>query len=68
MLYNWIRAFIFPPFQYPIIKYKNKWKKVIQVKPIYRKNNYEKPGTLVKMNDKMFLFSTHDCYIELIIK
>ena len=65
MLYNWIRAFIFPPFQYPIFQYEKKWKKVVEVYPIYKKNKFEKPGTLVKINDNKFVFSTQDCYIEL---
>ena len=65
MLYNWIRAFIFPPFQYPIFQYKEKWEKVIEANPIYNKNKFEQPGTVVKRNNKKFVFSTNDCYIEL---
>lgn len=68
MLYNWIRAFIFPPFQYPVFQYEKQWKKVVKVSPVYNKNKFEKPGTLVKINDNKFVFSTQDCYIELKIK
>lgn len=65
MLYNWIRAFIFPPFQYPIFQYEEKWKKVVEAYPIYNKNKFEKPSSLVKRNNNQFVFSTQDCYIEL---
>ena len=65
MLYNWIRAFIFPPFQYPIFQYEEKWKKVVEAYPIYNKNKFEKPGTIVKRNNNNFVFSTQDCYMEL---
>ena len=65
MLYNWIRAFIFPPFQYPIFQYEEKWEKVVEANPIYNKNKFEKPGSLVKRNNNKFVFSTQDCYVEL---
>ena len=68
MLYNWIRAFIFPPFQFPKFQYNGKWVEVCAVKPIYNKNKFEKPGSLINNNSGKFLFSTQDCYIELITK
>ena len=65
MLQNWIRAFIFPPFQYPKFKVDGKKYEVINAIPIFEKNVYEKPGTLIEKNSSSFTFSTHDCYIKL---
>ena len=68
MLYNWIRAFIFPPFQFPKFKFDGKWMEVSHASPIYKKNKFEKPGTLVNKDNEKFIFSTQDCYIELSAK
>jgi len=67
-LYNWIRAFIFPPFQFPIFDYDGKTYEVIAVSPDYTKNKFEKPGTLIMRDDNFFKFSTHDSYINLIVR
>ena len=66
VLYNWCRAFIFPPFQYPIFLNNGEKFKVIYVAPDYRKNNFEKPGTVVESNNYYFKIATHDCYLNLI--
>jgi methionyl-tRNA formyltransferase len=65
MLNNWIRAFIFPPFQYPVFKHDGRLKKVVRAYPVYNKNKFERPGSLVTISDKKFMFSTNDSYIEL---
>lgn len=67
-LFNWIRAFIFPPFQYPIFEYENITYEVVYASPDYRKNNFEKPGTLILKDNNLFKFSTHDAYINLLVK
>ncbi len=67
-LVNWIRAFIFPPFQYPVFKLNGTTYEVIDVAPDYRKNNFEKPGTLIFQDVNFFKFATHDSYINLIVK
>ena len=67
-LYNWIRAFIFPPFQYPVFTYQDNTYEVIAATPDFRKNKFEKPGTLVKQEGKNFKFATHDAYIDVITK
>lgn len=66
MLYNWIRAMIFPPLQFPKFQFNGYWLEVRDANPIYRKNKFEKPGTIVYSENGKFLFSTQDCYIELI--
>jgi len=66
-LYNWIRAFIFPPFQYPTFDYEEKTYEIIAVSPDYTKNCFEKPGTLILREENLFKFSTHDSYINLIV-
>jgi len=68
MLYNWLRAYIFHPFQYPIFEHEGKRKKVIEARPIYKKNDFQKAGSLVKKRNNKYLFTTQDCYIELITK
>ena len=67
-LVNWIKAFIFHPFQYPIFILEKKTYEVIAVSPDYRKNKFEKPGTVMFSDGKVFKFSTHDSYINLIVK
>lgn len=67
-LYNWIRAFIFPPFQFPIFEVNGKIYEVIAVSPDFTKNKFEKPGTLIMNEDNYFKFSTHDSYINLFVK
>lgn len=65
MLYNWIRAFIFPPFQYPSFEFDGNLQKVVKAKPIYDSNKFERAGSLVSQENKKFIFSTMDAYIEL---
>jgi methionyl-tRNA formyltransferase len=67
-LFNWIRAFIFPPFQYPVFDYEGKIYEIIAAAPDYTKNNFEKPGTLVFKENNFYKFATHDSYINLIVK
>ncbi|MEW5800011.1 MAG: formyltransferase family protein [Bacteroidota bacterium] len=67
-LVNWIKAYIFPPFQYPKFKLSNKSYEVIAVNADFRKNKFEKPGTLIYSEDTYFKFATHDSYINLIVK
>lgn len=63
-LHNWIKAFIFPPFQYPKFSHDgNEWE-IIDANPDYRRNKYEKPGTVVVREDNFFKFATHDCYMN----
>jgi len=66
-LFNWIRAFIFPPFQYPVFELDGNKFEVVSVSPDYTKNKFEKPGTLIINKDNYFKFSTHDAYINLIV-
>lgn len=55
-VYNWIRAFIFPPFQYPKFYYKGK---EIFVKKIRKSNfDYGEPGRVVAIKEKMPVVST----------
>jgi methionyl-tRNA formyltransferase len=68
MVYNWIRAFIFPPFQYPTFEYAGKVRKIVRAEPIYDKNKFEPPGSLVKEYENEFVFSTNDSYIKLIVE
>lgn len=67
-LYHWIKAFIFPPFQYPVFEYMNIMYEVVGVSPDFRKNGFEKPGTLVFKSNNYYKFATHDCYINVITK
>jgi len=67
-LFNWVRAFIFPPFQHPRFIYEGKEYEVLSASPDYRKNNFEKPGTLIFKTDKSFKFATHDSYITVTTK
>lgn len=66
-LYNWIRAFIFPPFQYPIFEVNGKKLKVLSASPDYRKNAFEKPGTIIESFGNFYKISTHDSYINIIV-
>lgn len=68
MLYNWIRAFIFPPFQYPTFNYKGNLKKVVSAEPMFTKNRFEPPGSLITQNKNKFIFSTNDSYIKLVVE
>lgn len=67
-LVNWIKSFIFPPFQYPKFTLDDAEYKVIFASPDYRKNKFEKPGTLILRDGNNFKFSTHDCYINITAK
>jgi methionyl-tRNA formyltransferase len=67
VLYNWCRAFIFPPFQYPIFVSGNEKFKILSVFPDYRKNNFEKPGTIIIREKNYIKIATHDCYLNLIV-
>ncbi|GBD89449.1 methionyl-tRNA formyltransferase [bacterium BMS3Abin04] len=67
-LVNWIKSFIFPPFQYPKFILDETEYEVVFASPDYCKNNFEKPGTLILRDGNHFKFSTHDCYINVIVK
>lgn len=67
-LVNWIKAFIFEPFQYPYFEYEGNNYYVIDVSPDYHKNNFEAPGTVVLREGNAFKVATHDSYINLITK
>lgn len=67
-LVNWIKAFIFPPFQYPLFTTDGKTLEVVSVSADFRKNKFEKPGTLVYAKDNFYKFATHDSYINLVVK
>lgn len=71
-LYNWFRAFIFPPLQFPVITLRNNTFDVTGVTPVYRSNSNEKTGTLVEFSETTAqttaLISTHDSYIQLHLK
>lgn len=64
-LLNWIKAFIFPPFQFPKFKLSGKDYDIINSYPDYNRNNFEKPGTLIFREGNIFKFATHDSYIIL---
>jgi methionyl-tRNA formyltransferase len=69
-IYNWLRAFIFPPLQYPLIRLKDIAYEVHRAEPDYRSNNFEKPGAVLKIDelDGKFtdaVIATHDGYILL---
>lgn len=56
VVYNWIRAFIFPPFQYPGFYYKGR---EIFVRKIKKVNfDYGEPGRVVAIKEKMPVVST----------
>jgi methionyl-tRNA formyltransferase len=67
-LTSWIKAFLFPPFQYPVFIQDDKTYEVVSVNPDFKKNKFEKPGTVVRRDGKIFKFSTQDSYIDLTIK
>lgn len=72
-LYNWFRAFIFPPQQYPVLNIDNISYEVLKAEPIYQANLFEKPGTVKELNNNgtdtdSAVISTHDGYIKLNVK
>lgn len=67
-LMNWIKAFIFDPFQYPIFMHNGETYEVVSVSSDFRKNEFELPGTLIFSDEKTFKFATHDSYINLVVK
>lgn len=67
-LVNWIKAFIFDPFQYPIFILDGSSYEVISANSDYRKNNFETPGTLICAEENKFKFATHDSYIYLEVR
>lgn len=67
-LYNWCRAFIFPPFQHPIFVKGNEKFEIVSVSPDYRKNRFEKPGTIISQKENYLKIATHDCYLNLIVE
>jgi len=58
-LYNWIRAFIFPPFQYPYFKINNE---KIEIVSVYAVNNIDvrKIGEVGKVDQKGITVSAKD--------
>ncbi|HUI30628.1 MAG TPA: formyltransferase family protein [Candidatus Acidoferrales bacterium] len=67
-LYNWIRAFIFPPFQYPVFQSDGTTFEVLESSPDYRKNKYEKPGTVVFKKGNFYKVATHDSYLDVFVR
>jgi methionyl-tRNA formyltransferase len=67
-LVNWIKAFIFPPFQYPVFTVNGKSYEVVSVSGDFRKNKFEKPGTLIYSEGSYYKFATHDSYVNLTVK
>lgn len=69
-IYNWFRAFIFPPQQYPELKLENNNYLVLKAEPIYDANLFEIPGTIKELsfestNAGFAVISTHDGYVKL---
>ena len=52
----WIRALLFPPFQYPVFALDDKTYEVVAVHPDFKKNKFEKPGTVVWRDEKKLNF------------
>lgn len=72
-IYNWLRAFIFPPLQYPLIRLNDIAYEVHRAEPDYRSNNFEKPGAVLEIEEPdaehtEALIATHDSYIRLRMK
>lgn len=67
-LMNWIKAFIFDPFQYPTFLHNGKTYEVVSVSSDFRKNKFELPGTLICFEEKTFKFATQDSYVDLVVK
>ncbi len=72
-LYNWFRAFIFPPLQYPKILINNEMYEVIDISPNFEFNKFERPGTIIfikNINPVLIQASitTHDSYMNLKIR
>ncbi|NOS86137.1 MAG: hypothetical protein HOP31_13420 [Ignavibacteria bacterium] len=72
-VYNWLRAFIFPPLQYPLLRLENIAYEIHRSEPVYEHNNFEKPGTVIRIEtlDGEFIgavIATHDGYIRLKMK
>lgn len=67
-LYNWIRAFIFPPFQFPLCEFAGKVFEITTASPDYRKNNFEKPGTVIISEPGYFKVATHDSYMNISVR
>jgi methionyl-tRNA formyltransferase len=68
-LNNWIKAFIFPPFQFPEFVLDGKEYEVVAVEPDFKKRKVsEKPGTLMSCQGKVFVFATGDSYIAVTVK
>lgn len=58
----WIRAFIFPPYQFPKIILDGGEYDVTQIRAVYN-NNYEPWGTICDVNEKGITVATTDGYI-----
>jgi methionyl-tRNA formyltransferase len=63
-LTNWIKAYIFPPFQLPTFSWNEKEFEVVSVKPDFKiKKKVELPGTVVSRSGKTFKIATDDSYV-----
>lgn len=67
-LYNWVRAFIFPPFQFPLCEFAGKVFEITAASPDYRKNNFEKPGTVIIAEPGYYKVATHDSYMNILVR
>ncbi len=64
-LYNWCRAYIFPPFQHPLVKIGSSLQKILSAEPVYTRNRFEPPGKIAEKSGNSILVATNDCYIRL---
>ena len=62
-LTNWIKALIFPPFQFPVFFWRGGMFEVVAVEPELTKKNIELPGTVIFKDDKRFKVATKDSYV-----
>jgi methionyl-tRNA formyltransferase len=67
-LHNWVRAFIFPPFQFPICQFDGKVFEITEASPDYRKNKFEKPGTVILNHGNYYKVATHDGYLNVLVR
>ncbi len=58
--FNWIRAFIFPPFQYPTVRYDGREIEIAGIKKNPGKGRYDKAGKIIEIDDGGIIVSTDD--------
>ncbi len=66
LVYNFIKAFIFPPYQYPQTRYKNKTFSVSKCR--LSKRNFVKiqPGTIISLSNNKIVVATKKGYIDIL--